>query len=400
MEGPNLNTLTETPNGFEHCLEEMQEIEDKFNEMMQNLAINIGDEFKAYARLTSDICRCASELASEFGHARTAGAIAMGATILQKGLEVAGSIKSNSERNRMLDKLLNAKMEMARVHKMGIAHLLPRAERNEERFRKFALTMLNKNYELASYNNHSFELAEENCMKYLTLYRTSKFLVSMGHFVKAEIAAWENGCQTSNAERPTLFTVNLELLEELYDGDPLSAFDKAAHATNMTGTQIVMLRDEMFLPCVIESFNGMMGLDLSKCSVQAQKLLKENDSIRSYMKNVECFTNAEHSNPLLIWRIVAFTLFAIWCVFTWAFTQSEGTDTSKFLTVLLMLIGSGAIYKYYKDTATKIVVQYMEDISALADRLNAENLQRAGYQEFEKKNYAKKSSLRAAWDAL
>jgi hypothetical protein len=400
MKEPHLNNSVEVPDGMEQCLKEMQEIETKFNAMMQDIVKNIDQEVKAYARLTSDISGYASIFAKASGHSGAADAIARGTTIIQKGLEIAGRIKSDAERNRMLDKLLYAKKEMAKVHKMGIERLLPRAERNEERLRELALTMLNKDYELTSYNPHFFNLAEENCMKCLQMYRTSKYLVSMGYFVQAEIAAWERGRQTSGAARPTLYTVNLTLLKELFGPNPLSAFDKAAHATDMKGTQMVMLRDEMLLPCVIDSFDGMMGIDLSACSVQAKKLLKENKSIHLYMKSLRRLTKAGHANPLLIGRILALMMLAVWCVFIWMFTQSGGTETSKFLTFLIMLIGSGAIFAYYKNREAKIVVRYFENIHALADRMKVENLQRAGYQEFQKIDYAKKSLPQAALEAI
>lgn len=377
------NTLL-TEKELEQQLNILKEFEKDLMVQLDNLASKMPELYQGYANLVRETFAAAFDIISV--SPEKSEKIGLAVEVLSRGIEAYGAYKAAKKHNEQLDKYLRIKQSYASLNQSKLERLQREIERkiprSEKLFDQFALLKFD-------FSNKSEDLIIRQAnlsLRYLTLYRTNRFLLDISKYLLKEFAAWSAGRQTSGKEKPDYYGVNTHLMKKLYGG--ASCFEILEKICDQnkrfTGADLLLLSDPQL--CIYALQNVICEIDINAASPVVRVLMANNPGFQHYVALTEDIKGHMTKDPSSkIWKACAIAGIAT-ALLVLSYFPSEGYKW------WVLIISLGAIFRIGHVNSKKAKIKHIIEGEQKTDEADANLLQLCGYVEVDEIDYERKNT--------
>lgn len=301
---------------YELLLSNVKKIEGEIVPQLEMLSVKLPEIYKEYATIVRTTIGKAIEILNVKGKG-SKNALRLAAELAARAFEVFGAWKAARDHNKMLDKFIATKREIASLNLEKMENARKQADHNLEAVKKLFLTYAKQEYDFTDKDNELIVRQSELLLRNLALYRTNLFISKICAYLDAEYHAWSIGEQTSGKERPDYFAVNKEVMHELFPSDPFTALEMAGEAgTRLSGEQLLLLSDPQLSVFALK--DNMCHINFHHASNPVKVLAEHNPGFDFYNRKMQPLIRKMKENPaivILILAILAIGGIACLCVF-------------------------------------------------------------------------------------
>lgn len=373
-----------TENEIHQQLDVLKDFEKDLMLQLDNLATKLPEIYRGYAELVRETFAAAFDIISISPD--KSEKIGLAVEVLSRGIEAYGAYKAAKEHNRQLDKFLRIKQDIATLNKSKVERLGREIKRkiigSEKLFDKF----IRMEFDLTDKPEDLIIRQANLSLRYLTLYRTNRFLLELSEYLLEEYEAWSQGEQTSEMKRPDYYGVNAHLLEKLYGAE--SGFEILENICEQngyfTGADLILLSDPQLSLYSLQ--NVLCDIDVVAASPAVQVLMSNNPGFQHYIELTEDIKTHIMLDPSLkIWKVCAIAAIVATLLILFFF-PSEGY---KWWVLIIALL---AIFRIGKVNSKNAKIKHIIEGEQKTDETDASMLQLCGYVEVDEIDYERKNT--------
>lgn len=371
---------------LENQINNLKKIERDLLPILDELGQKIPEQYGAYASATRECVSCIVNILQESGY--DASKIAIIGEVAARGIAAYGEIKAAKEHNRMLKRLLEAKMQIANAGIAKIKQLIPRTKASVNSINGLLILNFDRNLTFEKISEDTFLKASNMGIRILTMYRTALFFNELAVYLNKEYMAWQGGNQTSGATRPDYYTVNSKICKSIYPADLCSHLEAIAdECTSLKLNDAVLLADPQLTAYAFG--DEVCELKLSEAHPYIRLLLENNEGLKKYSETVAPLK--DHTEDISSLGVGTICLIAIIAIICLAIFAMPGT---AMLRLLLASAGCAAVIKVWVDGSIKanvlqvergiaMAVDFYNDMKSFCGKIEEPDI------DFEKRNIGK-----------
>ncbi|MBD5358803.1 MAG: hypothetical protein HDR88_17750 [Bacteroides sp.] len=266
-------------NSLTMLTEDIRRLEGEIMPQLNMLAEKMPEIYKGYASMVRQTLGYAISLMRPT--AGTASKISIATEIGARSVEAFGAYKAATRHNRMLDKFLGIKHDIAVLNENKVTRLLPEVKRKLTSSKRLFEKMASNSYKLSGEQNDVIIRTSNLCLRVLTLYRTNLFLVNLCTYLQKEYAAWLEGKQISTMARPDYYMINGLILKQLFNKEGFSTLVNVTDGNgDMSGAELMLISDPQLAMLTMK--NELCEFDTSAASSTVSVLLNANPAFKEY----------------------------------------------------------------------------------------------------------------------
>lgn len=373
-----------TEQEIQQQLDVLKGFEQDLMVQLDNLATQLPEIYRGYANLVRETFAAAFDIISLSPD--KSEKIGLAVEVLSRGIEAYGAYKAAKEHNKKLDKYLSTKQVIASLNKSKVYKLKREIERkipaSEKLFDKFTGMQFD-------FSNKSDDLIIRQAnlsLRYLTLYRTNKFLFDLSEYLIDEFEAWSEGEQTSYETKPSYYEVNTHLLDKLYGVENgFEILEKVCDQQEcFTGADLILLSDPQL--CLYSMQNTLCDIDINAASPVVQILIQNNPGFQHYLELTQDIkTHIKEDPTVKIWTacVIVAIVTALMILF---YFPSEGYKW------WILIISVATIFRIGYVNSKNAKIKHIIEGEQKTDEADANLLQLCGYMEVDEIDYERKNT--------
>lgn len=373
-----------TEKELEQQLNILEEFEKSLMLQLDNLASKMPELYQGYANLVRETFAAAFDLISV--SPEKSEKIGLAVEVLSRGIEAYGAYKAAKKHNEQLEKYLRIKQNYASLNKSKLERLKREIERKIPSSEKLFDHFINLEFDLSNKSEDLIIRQANLSLRYLTLYRTNRFLLDISKYLLKEFDAWSNGRQTSGEEKPDYYGVNTHLMEKLFGDESCFEILETICDQNecFSGADLLLLSDPQL--CLYSLQNVICEIDIDAASPVVQVLMANNPGFQHYIDLTEDIKEHMTQDPSSkIWTTCTFAAIVTALLILFYF-PSEGYKW------WVLIISIGAIFRIGHLNSKNAKIKHIIEGEQKSDEADANLLQLCGYVEVDEIDYERKNT--------
>lgn len=371
---------------LEHLLDSMREFEAKIMSQLDELSQKMPEIYKGYAKIVRDTFGTALGVMTLSAVKKNRYLLA--GEVLARGIGAIGAYKAAKRHNKMLDRYQEVKKEHARLNMGKVVRLNDEVKRNLPMAEKFFRYGMNLRYDLRDADEKKVLRVANIELRYLTLYRTSLFLLEISKYLMKEYDAWNHGNQTSGYRMPDYYSVNELLLKDISpNGEGYKGIELAAESDGrLTGAEIMLLSDPQLSLCSLK--DSFAEINYKDASPAVKIMLEENEGVQRYISESHAYMTHIRKKPALVINFLCFLALAgTFCLAFFYFPHGA-------FRWIIFGLSVGAIIKIDRTNVMKIKIAHVKEGEKIIEAARKKMTEYCGYVPTPDFDYKHKSKLK------